>query len=225
MDERVRRQWAATEAQAYGWGGVSAVSSATGMSRKTIRKGLAELGIRELDPEAPVEQRLRRPGGGRKQLTEIDPELFANLERLIDPTTRGDPMSPLRWTCKSTHELAQALTQTRACAEPAYDRTTAQRGRLQSARQPQDEGRRGPSGSQCAVRAYQCDRQTIPTALTASHLGEHEEEGIGRRVQEWRARVAAQGTTTHRENARLHGPRVRELHALTGSSQNLNTLF
>ncbi len=111
MDERVRRQWAATEAQAYGWGGVSAVSNATGMSRKTIRKGLAELGVRELDPKAPVEQRLRRPGGGRKQLTEIDPELFANLEWLIDPTTRGDPMSPLRWTCKSTHELAQALTE------------------------------------------------------------------------------------------------------------------
>ena len=111
MDERVRRQWAATEAQVYGWGGVSAVSSATGMSRKTIRKGLAELEVRELDPEAPVEQRLRRPGGGRKQLTATDPKLFAKLEWLIDPTTRGDPMSPLRWTCKSTHELAQALTE------------------------------------------------------------------------------------------------------------------
>jgi|SRR5450759_1574320 len=96
MDERVRRQWAATEAQAYGCGGVSAVSSATGMSRKTIRKGLAELGIREQDPDASVELRLRRPGGGRKRLIESDPELFASLEWLIDPTTRGDPMSPLR---------------------------------------------------------------------------------------------------------------------------------
>jgi len=111
MDERVRRQWAATEAQAYGWGGVSAVSSATGMSRKTIRKGLAELGIREQDPDAPVALRLRSPGGGRKRLTEGDPQLFASLEWLIEPTTRGDPMSPLRWTCKSTHELAQALTE------------------------------------------------------------------------------------------------------------------
>jgi len=111
MDERVRRQWAATEAQAYGWGGVSAVSSATGMSRKTIRKGLAELGVRERDRDAPVLSRLRGPGGGRKRLIETDPELSVSLEWLIDPTTRGDPMSPLRWTCKSTHELAQALSE------------------------------------------------------------------------------------------------------------------
>ncbi len=111
MDERVRRHWAATEAQAYGWGGVSAVSSATGMSRKTIRKGLAELGVRAREPDAPVAPRLRSPGGGRKRLTETDPQLFASLEWLVDPTTRGDPMSPLRWTCKSTHELAQALTE------------------------------------------------------------------------------------------------------------------
>jgi transposase len=111
MDERVRRQWAATEAQAYGWGGVSAVSSATGMSRKTIRKGLAELGIREQTPEAPLAARLRSPGGGRKRLTQTDPQLSASLEWLVDPATRGDPMSPLRWTCKSTHELAKALTE------------------------------------------------------------------------------------------------------------------
>jgi transposase len=111
MDERVRRHWAATEAQAYGWGGVSAVSSATGMSRKTIRKGLAELGVREFEPDAPVAARLRSPGGGRKRLTETDSQLFERLEWLVDPSTRGDPMSPLRWTCKSTHELAKALTE------------------------------------------------------------------------------------------------------------------
>jgi len=110
MDERVRRHWAASEAKAYGWGGVSAVSNATGMSRKTIRKGLSELGIREQEPDAPVAQRVRSPGGGRKRLTETDPQLFKSLEWLVDPTTRGDPMSPLRWTCKSTHELAQALS-------------------------------------------------------------------------------------------------------------------
>ena len=110
MDERIRRQWAATEAQAFGWGGVSAVSSAIGMSRKTIRKGLAELDVRRKNPRAALTARLRSPGGGRKRLTESDPDLSAALEWLIDPTTRGDPMSPLRWTCKSTHELAQALT-------------------------------------------------------------------------------------------------------------------
>ena len=111
MDERVRRQWAATEAQAYGWGGVSAVSIATGMSRKTIRKGLAELVVREQSPDAPLAQRLRSPGGGRKRLTQTDPQLLDRLEWLVDPTTRGDPMSPLRWTCKSTQQLAQALTE------------------------------------------------------------------------------------------------------------------
>ena len=110
MDERVRRHWAATEAKAYGWGGVSAVSSATGMSRKTIHKGLAELEVREESPDVPVELRLRSPGGGRKRLTQTDPQLFESLEWLVDPTSRGDPMSPLRWTCKSTHELAKALT-------------------------------------------------------------------------------------------------------------------
>ena len=67
--------------------------------------------MRRKNPQAPLALRLRSPGGGRKRLTESDPDLSAALEWLIDPTTRGDPMSPLRWTCKSTQELAQALTQ------------------------------------------------------------------------------------------------------------------
>jgi hypothetical protein len=110
MDERMCRQWAATEAQTYGRGGVSAVSSATGMSRNTIRKGLAELAARKKNPRAPVATRIRKAGGGRKRLTETDPGLAQALDRLVEPTTRGDPMSPLRWTCKSTMNLAEALT-------------------------------------------------------------------------------------------------------------------
>lgn len=110
MDERMRRQWAASEAEAYGWGGVSAVSAAIGMSPNTIRRGIAELQERAAHPQAPVESRIRRPGGGRKPLTDVDPELLESLERLVDPTTRGDPESPLRWTCKSTTQLAEALT-------------------------------------------------------------------------------------------------------------------
>ena len=73
MDERLRRQWAASEAQSYGRGGVSAVSSATGMSRNTIRKGIAETVLRKKNPKAVVSTRVRRPGGGRKALTESDP--------------------------------------------------------------------------------------------------------------------------------------------------------
>ena len=110
MVERMRRQWAASEAQTYGRGGVSAVSDATGMSRNTIRKGLIELTARKKHPRAPVSTRIRREGGGRKRLTETDPGLARALDRLIEPTTRGDPMSPLRWTCKSTMNLAQGLT-------------------------------------------------------------------------------------------------------------------
>jgi transposase len=110
MDERMRRQWAAAEAKSYGWGGLRAVTQATGMSPKTVAKGLAELKMREANPERPVPERIRRPGGGRKRITEADPELAGALERLVDPATRGDPMSPLRWTCKSTVQLASALT-------------------------------------------------------------------------------------------------------------------
>jgi Rhodopirellula transposase DDE domain len=111
LDERARRHWAATEARAYGWGGVSAVSDATGMSPNTIRKGLAELAARQDDPDAEVTSRLRKPGGGRKRLTETDPQLSVELDRLVAPLTRGDPQSALRWTCKSTSHLAQALSQ------------------------------------------------------------------------------------------------------------------
>ena len=110
LDERARRHWAATEARAYGWGGVSAVSDATGMSVNTIRKGLSELdGGGHSFANAELSTRLRKPGGGRKRLTQIDPELGAELDRLVAPLTRGDPESALRWTCKSTSHLAQEL--------------------------------------------------------------------------------------------------------------------
>jgi transposase len=111
MDERMRRQWAATEAQTFGWGGLSAVSIATGMSRNTIRKGLAELARRKKYPKARVDSCLRKKGGGRKRLTVSDPSLSGALEQLVEPMSRGDPMSPLRWTCKSTVRLAEELTQ------------------------------------------------------------------------------------------------------------------
>ena len=110
LDERARRHWVATEARAYGWGGISAVSDATGMSPNTIRSGLMELTAREGAPDSEVSPRLRKPGGGRKRLTEIDPQLSRELDRLVAPLTRGDPQSPLRWTCKSTSNLAQALS-------------------------------------------------------------------------------------------------------------------
>lgn len=110
MDERMRRQWAASEATAYGWGGIQAIAQATGLSPTTIRKGQAELAERAEHPENAIPARLRHAGAGRKRKTEEFPELVEELERLVDPVTRGDPESPLRWTCKSAATLALELT-------------------------------------------------------------------------------------------------------------------
>jgi len=106
LDERMRRVWAAAEAAVLGRGGITAVSNATGISRRAIH-----LAIREMRGEASERsgRRIRRPGGGRKRLVERDPTLATDLERLIEPLTRGDPESPLRWTCKSTRQLAAEL--------------------------------------------------------------------------------------------------------------------
>jgi len=109
MDERMRRQWAAAEARELGWGGVTLVARASGLSRTTITAGLRELDLPPGQRQAEA-VRVRRPGGGRRPLAQTDPELVAALEQLIDPVTRGDPMSPLRWTCKSTRRLAEELT-------------------------------------------------------------------------------------------------------------------
>jgi hypothetical protein len=121
MDERLRRQWAAAEARELGRGGITAVARATGMSRTTITAGMREL-------KSPAKQReqealrVRRPGGGRRPLAETDPELLAALEALVEPVTRGDPESPLRWTCKSTAKLAAELTRQ---DHPVSDRTVS----------------------------------------------------------------------------------------------------
>jgi Rhodopirellula transposase DDE domain len=111
LHEKARRRWAACEALALGRGGISLVCAATGLSRPTIRRGLAELNTTRDDAQA-VERdrtRIRRPGAGRPRLTTRNRSLLGDLKRLVDPATRGDPMSPLLWTCKSTRHLAQAL--------------------------------------------------------------------------------------------------------------------
>jgi hypothetical protein len=121
LDERARRLWAAVEARAMGRGGINRVVEATGLSRVTIRAGLQELALAGTAPgaQAPPE-RLRRPGGGRKPLGMRDPHLVHALETLVDPVTRGDPRSLLRWTCKSAAQLAAAL---QAQGHPVSERT------------------------------------------------------------------------------------------------------
>jgi hypothetical protein len=107
LDERSRRRFAAAEACAAGRGGVSAVSRITGIARSTVMRGLAELGADGASQLASG--RLRRPGGGRKKLTETDPTLLSDLKALVEPTTRGDPEAPLLWTSRSLRNLAEAL--------------------------------------------------------------------------------------------------------------------
>jgi Rhodopirellula transposase DDE domain len=108
LDERTRRLMAASEAKVLGHGGVSLVHRACGLSRKAIHKG-----IREIEAGVTWGGRIRRPGAGRKPITVSDPQLVGRLEAIIEVETRGDPESPLRWTCKSTRAIAQALARGR----------------------------------------------------------------------------------------------------------------
>lgn len=112
LDEATLRLWAAVEAHTLGRGGVSTVAKAVGMSRTTIYAGLRELAIATSSGDASPRtdmNRVRARGGGRKRLTDKDPALLRDLDALVEPTTRGDPQSPLRWTCKSTPRLAKEL--------------------------------------------------------------------------------------------------------------------
>lgn len=122
MNERMRRQWAATEASDLGWGGVTRVARATGLARNTIMCGVRELADRRKHPRATPSLRIRDVGGGRKALTETDPGLQAALDALVNPATRGHPESPLRWTCKSTNNLADELARQ---DHPVSNRTVA----------------------------------------------------------------------------------------------------
>ena len=105
LDERQRRLFAAAEAKAAGYGGIAAVSRVTGIAASTIGRGLKDLE----SPTPPSLGRVRRPGGGRKSLTASDPQLLEDLNALVEPNSRGDPMSPLRWTCKSLRRLSAEL--------------------------------------------------------------------------------------------------------------------
>src|SRR4030095_16182556 len=101
LDERGQRLWAASEALALGRGGIITVARATGLAERTIPRGQREL-RRPAASVAAANRRVRRPGGGRKRLVAEDPTVVEALEALVEPTARGDPQSPLRWTCTNT---------------------------------------------------------------------------------------------------------------------------
>src|SRR5215472_14846915 len=174
LDERARRLWAAVEARAIGRGGISQVAEATRLSRATIRAGLQELAHSVSPPasQAPVE-RVRRPGGGRKPLGAHDPHLVHALETLLDPVTRGDPMSLLRWTCKSAAKLAVALqTQGHAVSERSINRLLHDLGySLQSNRKTLEVSHHPDRDAQCQhinrrVTVFQRQRQPVVSVDT-----------------------------------------------------------
>ena len=193
MDERMRRQWAAAEAQAYGWGGIRLVGAAIDMSANTIRKGISELAAREAEPEQQTSKRLRRKGGGRKQQTEVDEGLQNALEKLIDPATRGDPQSPLRWTCKSTTQLAKELTRQkhRVSASTVGRLLKAAGYSLQSNRKTK-EGASHPDRN-AQFEYINADDEGLSAARSTGDVGRHQKEGIGGGISQCWARVAAQG--------------------------------
>lgn len=168
LDERGRRLWAAAESRAIGYGGDSVVSAATGLARQTIRNGR-----REIEAGVELDGRIRRPGGGRPKLEEDQPGLADALERLVDPQTRGDPESPLRWTCKSRAKLAAALSkQGWAVSSTSVGRMLNKLGyRLQSVRK-RNEGASHPERNaqfehiNAAATAYLAQSQPVVSVDT-----------------------------------------------------------
>jgi hypothetical protein len=146
LDEQARRHWAAVEARSIGRGGISRVTEATGLSRVTIRAGLKEIGRPHLATAGGENTgRVRRPGGGRKPLVDQDVKLLSDLESLVDPVTRGDPMSPLRWTCKSAAKLAEGLrSRGHAVSERTVNRLLHDLGYSLQSNRKTIEGRQHP---------------------------------------------------------------------------------
>ena len=165
LNEQTRRVWAAIEAQSLGHGGISAVAEATGLSRNTIAAGR-----RTLKQEASgtvVAGVIRQPGGGRKRVENQDDTLIESLERLVEPVTRGDPESPLRWTCKSVSKLAQALRQQghRVSPKTVYSLLKAMGYSLQSnrkTREGQDHPDRNAQFEYIATTVEQFQQQHRP---------------------------------------------------------------
>jgi hypothetical protein len=170
LNERGRRRWAGSEALELGYGGIKVVAQATGLGERTIRRGCQEL-RHEQAPASPPSRRMRHVGGGRKPLQTHDPALVSALEALVDPTTRGDPMSPLRWPCKSTRKLATALTgqghkvSHTTVAQLLADLDYKLTGHAQDMRGD------GASGSGCPISLYQPLCQSVSACGAAGYFG------------------------------------------------------
>ena len=147
LDERGRRLWAGVEASAIGRGGISRVAEATGLSRATVRQGVKDVASGAAAPAdgRSSDGRTRKPGGGRKRLTESDPELLSSLERQLEPVTCGGPESPLRWTCNSAASLAARMgAEGRKVSERTVNRLLHELGYSLQANRKTVEGRQHP---------------------------------------------------------------------------------
>ena len=193
LNERSRRLWAANEAMELGWGGVTAVARATKLSPTTILTGIGEL--KEPRRAALPPERIRQPDGGRKRAVACDPSLQSTLEALVEPTSRGDPEAPLRWTIKSTRVLAAELV--RQKHPVSYHTVGALLNEagysLQANRKTREGGQHPDRNAQFEYINAQVQR--FPEARPAGDLGGHEKEGIGRGFQERRPGMASAGRT------------------------------
>jgi len=200
LDERRRRLWAAAEALALGRGGLTTVAAATGLHRNTISAGVRELQAPGSQALAP-EQAVRAPGGGRKALTEHDPTLVQDLEALVEPVTRGDPMSPLRWTCKSTRRLATELRKQghRVSHQKVAELLRALRYSLQGTRKTKEVASHPDRDAQFAylneqVRAFQGREQPVISVDTKKKelVGD-----FGNKGREWQPKGQAERVRVH----------------------------
>jgi DNA-binding phage protein len=191
LDERARRRLAAAEAMSAGRGGISAVSRATGIARSTIGRALAEL----RDGGPPDTDRVRRTGGGRNPLSESDASLLDDLRHLVDPAALGDPESPLLWTSKSLRKLAEGLRDLgHTIGHNLGGDLLCKLGYSLQANRKTREGADHPDRD----AQFQYINDQVKKALAGSaagDLGGCQEEGTGRRLQERRPRVAAEGVT------------------------------
>jgi hypothetical protein len=186
LDERGRRLFAANEALALGFGGVTATALATGIARSTINRGIGELQSARND----IDRRVRRPGAGRKSAVAHQPGLPAALEEVIEAAIRGDPCSPLRWVSRSQRQLVKALADLgfQASQRVVANLLRALNYSCQANSKTREGGQHPDRDAQFAhINA------TVKASMTAGDLRRHEEEGTGRRLQEQRPRTASQG--------------------------------
>jgi len=201
MDERLKRHWAACEALALGYGGVTAVSRITGLSRSTIRKGIAEVHGAMPELAREIGTRVRGPGGGRRPLAASDATLQGDLATLLSDSTRGDPMSPLLWTCKSTRTLAAELRkQGHAVSHMTVDRLLHEMDYSLRSNRKVEEGNQSPDRDAQfrfigrKVRSFQERRQPVISidSKKRENLGNFKHAG-----HEWRPSGQPRRVRTH----------------------------